>query len=144
MNTPGSFQCNCISGYTKNSAGDCVDVNECIATNPTVCKPTTERCFNIEGSYECKCADGYIDTDPSQDALSCVDIDECVATPNVCGNNSDCTNIPGSFSCRCKRGKYKVVYHDACAVAFVNLFETTSVFEDSLFTYFIPCIREME
>jgi hypothetical protein len=109
VNSPGSYVCNCISGYIKNSAGDCVDVNECLQTNPAVCKQTTEVCLNNEGGYECLCAKGYSDNDPSGAVLSCVDINECVANvtnaTNVCGNNSDCTNIPGNYTCRCKRGK---------------------------------------
>ena len=86
MNTQGSFECNCLQGFTKNTAGDCVDNNECSLT-PSVCKTPTEQCLNNEGGYECKCAEGYIDNDPSQSVLSCVDIDECMANANVCGNN---------------------------------------------------------
>ena len=63
-----------------------MDVNECVLTNPTVCKTTTEQCLNNEGGYKCRCAKGYSDNDPSESVLLCVDKDECATNANVCGN----------------------------------------------------------
>ena len=84
MNIPGFYECKCKPGYANNTAGVCVDVNECLQTNPTACKTTTEQCLNKEGGYECKCAEGYFDNDPLEDVLLCVDKDECVTNANVC------------------------------------------------------------
>lgn len=42
------LQCN--SGYRRDASGNCVDINECQASNP--CKHT---CLNTDGSYKCFC-----------------------------------------------------------------------------------------
>lgn len=42
----------CKSGYRRDASGNCVDINECEASNP--CKNT---CLNTDGSYKCACPD---------------------------------------------------------------------------------------
>ncbi|KAH9488616.1 hypothetical protein Btru_061289 [Bulinus truncatus] len=55
-NTPGSFYCLCPTGYeminggTNGAGGTCVDIDECVKSNPC-----DQRCTNIVGSYHCSC-----------------------------------------------------------------------------------------
>jgi Calcium-binding EGF domain len=86
VNTIGAFQCICNEGYFRNNAGDCEDVDECLQTNPSVCKTPSEKCVNYDGGYACQCAVGYNDTNPSDGTLACADIDECRSFPFPCKN----------------------------------------------------------
>ncbi|CAF4420087.1 unnamed protein product, partial [Adineta steineri] len=55
-NTPGSYVCDCTSGYKMvNERGICEDINEC-ELSPNICE---QKCINIQGSYYCLCKEGY-------------------------------------------------------------------------------------
>nr|CAI5820598.1 unnamed protein product [Callosobruchus analis] len=119
VNTPGSFECMCRSGYVydenshqciddneclRNPCGgaaqcgykhgytmmDCVDINECV-DKPGICQ--NGECKNLEGSFQCICESGFKLTSTRD---NCIDIDECVRHPNIC-NNGSCINIVGSY-----------------------------------------------
>lgn len=116
INDPGSFHCDCVSGYTEDN-GDCVDINECEKTSTHQCQ---HDCSNTVGGYSCSCHSGYqLNT---QDGHQCDDIDECTQNPSVCAQ--ECTNIPGSYSCSCQPG-YKVHKNDSsqCYEALSTNFE---------------------
>ncbi|XP_067687043.1 uncharacterized protein [Haliotis asinina] len=55
-NTKGSFICTCLSGYRKNSKGDCVDIDEC-SEHRNNCSQT---CVNRDGGYYCDCLSGFV------------------------------------------------------------------------------------
>ena len=56
LNTYGSYQCGCHSGYRLNNDGQtCRDVDECIEKTDEC----DQVCHNTVGGYECHCEDGY-------------------------------------------------------------------------------------
>lgn len=56
VNTPGSFQCTCGSGYRLKIDGvTCEDINEC-AERSVTCE---QQCVNTNGTYRCDCYEGY-------------------------------------------------------------------------------------
>ncbi|EDO33418.1 predicted protein, partial [Nematostella vectensis] len=75
INTPGSYHCACVNGYTGQ--GTCMDVDECAADDGLCHKGTT--CVNTMGSYRCQ------------------DINECLTDP--CFEGEICVNSYGSFNC---------------------------------------------
>ena len=63
INTDGSYQCNCDSGYSLSSDGrTCLDINECDGHHGQhSCK---QLCTNIDGGFRCGCHEGFqLDTD---------------------------------------------------------------------------------
>lgn len=68
VNTPGSYECTCPSGYEL--AADkisCRDIDECALPSNT-CNGPNDICTNIRGSYRCntiQCPYGYT-LDPDQ------------------------------------------------------------------------------
>uniref|UniRef100_A0A9J2Q363 EGF-like domain-containing protein n=1 Tax=Ascaris lumbricoides TaxID=6252 RepID=A0A9J2Q363_ASCLU len=61
VNTPGSYYCSCLNGFTKafENITECIDIDEC-----TLQKPCGENayCINTVGSFVCKCKQGFIAT----------------------------------------------------------------------------------
>ncbi|XP_071965848.1 uncharacterized protein [Antedon mediterranea] len=96
VNEPGTFECECLDGYTKDDNNQCVDVNECWQAEPCGIVPFYD-CVNTPGSYQCVCTQGFT-TDVNG---NCEDIDECLRPQ--CGINFalKCVNTIGSFNCEC-------------------------------------------
>ncbi|CAI5764837.1 nidogennidogen-2 [Podarcis lilfordi] len=103
VNTPGSYRCECPSGY--QIAGDRAT---CVAVAPPsdpctdgthTCAPSDQaRCvYHGGGSFSCVCLTGY-----AGNGHNCTDVDECAE--RRCHQAADCYNSPGSFSCRCFAG----------------------------------------
>ena len=91
VNTVGSFQCVCNSGYTGK---DCVDIDECDLGVHDCDQLAT--CVNTPGSYRCYCPSGYL---LSVDGKNCSDIDECKEGTDDCPFDFTCINTPGSYVC---------------------------------------------
>ena len=55
---PGKAHQECDNGFTRNSTGVCIDLDEC----QMIAKPcgSNEVCRNTPGSYTCECGDGYV------------------------------------------------------------------------------------
>lgn len=114
INTPGSFQCSCKTGFRGNGML-CFDINECQLSNP--CRSQGSRCLNTAGSFRCVCRQGFkgmfslsqkynsILIRLESENNICADIDECKDTSS-CSNteNSICINSPGGFQCICRKG----------------------------------------
>ena len=90
-NTLGSYECQCLAGYTMNSTGGCTDVDEC-ASFPC---GTGALCTNLPGTYNCTCLEGYYGN-PEE---ACIDVNECEQSP--CAVNTFCKNLEGSYECQC-------------------------------------------
>nr|XP_051678803.1 nidogen-2 isoform X1 [Oryctolagus cuniculus] len=103
VNLPGSYRCECRSGYTFAD-----DQHTCIlmAPPPNPCENGTHTCAPAEqarciphgdGTFSCACLPGY-----AGDGHQCSDVDEC--SENSCHPAATCYNTPGSFSCHCQPG----------------------------------------
>ncbi|XP_059507113.1 uncharacterized protein LOC125457750 isoform X2 [Stegostoma tigrinum] len=94
-NGMGNYSCVCKTGYEGDPFRFCIDVDECLDSNP--CASSNSICTNTEGSFNCTCLEGY-------EGTNCTDIDECAENQNNCPLNSVCSNTAGSFTCQCKDG----------------------------------------
>jgi hypothetical protein len=81
VNTDGSYECQCIVGYSDNN-GVCEDDDECI--DASSCQDNAD-CTNLAGTYECTCAAGYQD---SADLTECIDVNECIGMISFTINKS--------------------------------------------------------
>lgn len=71
VNNDGSYECQCIVGYSDNN-GVCEDDDEC--ADASACQDNAD-CTNLAGTFECTCAAGYQD---SADLTECIDVNECI------------------------------------------------------------------
>lgn len=90
VNSVGSYQCVCLTGYQGES--NCTNIDECeLGTHE--CEESKKVCVDEIGGYQCNCKTGY-----NQDENgNCVDIDECKLDPNLCDS---CINVMGSYGCQ--------------------------------------------
>ena len=99
--------CTCVVGYEKTEDDECIDINECIDQQTTVCGgPSAGSCFNNDGSFSCNCNGGF---KKDSDSGECKDIDECITGDHECavGAGEKCENTFGSYECICEEG-YKL------------------------------------
>lgn len=94
-NKPGSFECQCKTGFEGDGKTVCKDINECITQD---CGDNS-ICINDVGSFTCECKSGY----EMNIKKKCVDINECDGNNN-CDDNADCLNNQGGYSCQCLPG----------------------------------------
>ncbi|PKU36869.1 hypothetical protein llap_12825 [Limosa lapponica baueri] len=104
INIPGSYRCECSTGYKLSPSGACVGRNECQEI-PNVC--SHGDCVDTEGSYVCICHNGFKATG---EQTMCMDIDECDRQP--CGNGT-CKNTVGSYNCLCFPG-FELTHNNDC------------------------------
>lgn len=103
-NLPGSYECNCVSGYAKVGSGDtgavCTNINECDA-NADICG-NHGTCIDQIPGFICQCHKGYeLNSSRSDSSEQCVNIDECSAEVNPCGIHAciDLAGEDGGFRC---------------------------------------------
>jgi hypothetical protein len=86
-NTPGSYNCQCHSGFSQDGKHCTGIVEYTKITSITVC--VCERLEFCEIAF----------------VLIFPDIDECSEkSNNECHTNANCTNTPGSYNCHCLNG----------------------------------------
>ncbi|CAG5102437.1 Oidioi.mRNA.OKI2018_I69.chr1.g300.t1.cds [Oikopleura dioica] len=98
-NTHGEFECRCKTGYRRNAAGDCEDIDEC-QDQTHQCGPNS-ICDNIPyditlfRGYECSCPPDFIGNGF-----------DCLPDCELCGVNTDCVVLPdrSDKECNCKPG----------------------------------------
>ncbi|XP_071101363.1 uncharacterized protein [Haliotis cracherodii] len=95
INAPGSYYCDCHTGYQDSGNGRCEDINECLSTTVSVCDHV---CNNTIGSYLCSCNKGFV----LEGKGTCNDIDECALGTSGCPQK--CRNTLGAFACECYDG----------------------------------------
>ncbi|XP_063201848.1 fibrillin-1 isoform X1 [Chroicocephalus ridibundus] len=84
INTFGSFQCQCPSGYYLNEETRvCDDVNEC--DTPGICGPGT--CYNTVGNYTCICPPDYMQVNGGN---NCMDMRRSLCYRNYYADNQTC------------------------------------------------------
>ncbi|AWO97318.1 putative nephronectin-like [Scophthalmus maximus] len=101
MNTPGSYKCYCLDGYTLQADGSCRNARTCYHAN---CQ---YGCEVSKGAVRCTCPSPGLRLGP--DRRTCVDIDECASGAGVCPRHRKCVNTFGSFVCKCHLG-FKLTY----------------------------------
>ncbi|XP_075782312.1 nidogen-2 [Pelodiscus sinensis] len=103
VNAPGSYRCECPSGYRLAADRQaCVPIappsNPCADGTHTCAPAARARCVpHGGGSFSCVCLSGY-----TGNGHDCADVDECAE--GRCHPAAACSNTPGSFSCRCQPG----------------------------------------
>ncbi|KAK6012951.1 EGF-like domain protein, partial [Ostertagia ostertagi] len=96
INLPGSYECQCKSGYIMTYDGrTCEDINECVLNNGG-CQ---HSCTNMPGGYKCSCEEGYR---LAEDGHSCYDVNECLVNNGGCSQL--CRNDEGGRHCECFGG----------------------------------------
>ena len=95
-NNVGSYECDCISGYTGDGIF-CDDVDECF--DDTDGCSDVGICHNTPGSYYCSCPDGF-----TGNGVICDDVDECLGVNHNCDAFATCHNDHGIYTCECNQG----------------------------------------
>uniref|UniRef100_A0A0G4G3N3 Uncharacterized protein n=1 Tax=Chromera velia CCMP2878 TaxID=1169474 RepID=A0A0G4G3N3_9ALVE len=98
VDSEGSFECSCESGYELDAENDCKNIDECDLGLHTCSVNAT--CIDSDGSFECSCERGY-ELDEEND---CKNINECERGLDTCGVNATCNDSAGSFECSCESG----------------------------------------
>ena len=68
-NLPGSYQCDCLTGYQRGSGIDCVDINECLDSSTCALQANTV-CVNQPGGFTCQCVNGFVKVDGQCEAVA--------------------------------------------------------------------------
>uniref|UniRef100_A0A8D3EE43 Nidogen 1 n=1 Tax=Scophthalmus maximus TaxID=52904 RepID=A0A8D3EE43_SCOMX len=97
-NQPGSFRCECESGFTFASDGRTCVVSDHLYIHHDCDVPDRAQCSYSGGSaFVCSCLPGFVG-----DGRVCRDVDEC--QQDRCHRDALCSNAPGSYTCRCHPG----------------------------------------
>ncbi|XP_058980408.1 latent-transforming growth factor beta-binding protein 4 isoform X2 [Musca domestica] len=111
INTEGSYECTCPSGYDlAEDEKTCVDIDECAIVSEdeeyaAAYRVCSHGCHNTDGSFVCFCPPLY---HLSEDGRTC-DVDTCADLENPALNKSrcsyECTDLAtGGFQCHCPEG----------------------------------------
>ncbi|XP_032366243.1 matrilin-4 isoform X2 [Etheostoma spectabile] len=95
-NSPGSFHCLCLPGYTLNQDGKtCAAIDLC-AQGKHDCG---QICVSSPGYFTCDCNKGYQLND---DEKTCSMIDYCSFGNHSCDH--ECVSVLNGYHCRCNQG----------------------------------------
>ncbi|KFH18305.1 calcium binding egf domain-containing protein [Toxoplasma gondii MAS] len=104
VNTPGSYICQCDSGYTESSAGHCEEIDYC-GTGQNQCDTYYADCVQSNGVYTCKCKDFFRGTGTSGNCtpVSGYEYLACELLGSSCNSYQECQREAlGSYSCKDK------------------------------------------
>ncbi|XP_067936857.1 latent-transforming growth factor beta-binding protein 2-like [Watersipora subatra] len=100
VNTPGSFTCSCLDGYTGDGVV-CANINECALGVHNCATPLATCQDNLPG-YSCMCEVGY-SGDGKINGTGCIDDNECLELASACPvEHAICMNMIGSYICVCE------------------------------------------
>ncbi|XP_077861433.1 uncharacterized protein LOC100372549 [Saccoglossus kowalevskii] len=99
INTVGSYNCGCYSGYVSYNRTHCEDIDECYQ-QLFEC-PNNAHCVNTMGSYICTCDDGYKQYVRNN---TCINVNECIEISSPCPEYSTCEDTEGGHKCMCLTG----------------------------------------
>ncbi|KAL4219781.1 scavenger receptor [Mactra antiquata] len=94
LNSNGSFSCQCLEGFEKNTNDICEDIDECNVPSLNGCD---QICKNTIGSYVCECESGFTEREST-----CENINECEIRTHGC--EQICDDNPGAYNCFCYFG----------------------------------------
>jgi hypothetical protein len=96
MNTPGTFWCRCLSGWTGDGY-TCIDLDDC---DPDPCDPEHGTCTDIgQNKYDCACEEGFCGFNCDENCSECKTVE---GEPYVCHEKANCADTFGSFTCTCR------------------------------------------
>ena len=72
--SPTTLGCECKTGYAKNLADNCSDIDECSEDNDC---DVNAVCSNTEGSYNCNCKTGFVGNGKSCSEGQCTEEVHC-------------------------------------------------------------------
>lgn len=131
INTKGSFECECSTGYILDNTGHiCMDNRRgtcwtkiidgrCENNFPRLALKS-ECCCSVGVAWGspcetcdyslCECSKGYAKVD----GKACADINECELNTGICKGGGTCVNIDGSYRCECPPGLTLDATHTTC------------------------------
>ncbi|XP_029287430.1 matrilin-4 [Cottoperca gobio] len=95
-NSPGSFHCLCLPGYSLNHDGKTCAVIDLCAEGKHDCE---QICVSSPGSFSCDCNKGFKLND---DKKTCSMIDYCSFGNHSCDH--ECVSVLNGYHCRCSEG----------------------------------------
>ncbi|KAM7538217.1 hypothetical protein Aperf_G00000076045 [Anoplocephala perfoliata] len=100
INTPGSYNCGCETGYVLQPDG-----YSCLWVEPTTEEPT-DHCVEGISCFYGKCLSGQCICQSGYKGVQCEqDIDECLGGAGTTAHCEQiCVNKQGSFECQCEPG----------------------------------------
>eukprot|EP00049_Salpingoeca_infusionum_P014685 m.277599 g.277599 ORF g.277599 m.277599 type:complete len:1768 (+) comp15730_c0_seq1:122-5425(+) len=113
INTVGSYECDCFSGYELNGTFSCADVNECDeGTDDCATTLSNSVCRNTIGAFACDCKRGYVGADCSPTSFDLLNV-----TNKHSMNASTQSFLPWVFV---NNGMYQTVGLELADDVFVN------------------------
>ena len=97
VNVYGSYECECLAGYTRSDKFNCVEINEC-TNNQNTCDKNAMCSNTPPGSYTCTCNEGY-----SGDGRSCVPICNPKCINGECVSKNKCLCRSGYEGTSCEK-----------------------------------------
>ncbi|XP_060591770.1 fibrillin-1-like [Ruditapes philippinarum] len=103
VNTEGSFECSCFTGYrvSAKNTSKCIDINEC----EEALDNCSHLCVNNPGGFSCQCHDGYKLQDDGSTCVADTATGVCnTSSESKCADTGGCILEAGIEKCFCDRG----------------------------------------